>query len=87
MTSEMKLLMALCDALGFEVEVDSDYGEKVITREQTKELLFKQDELLAQGMVFKENDKGGLYFNDDELNVVMLIEPVSTFRLIKKKSK
>ena len=29
MTNEMKLLMALCDALGFEVEAESKRGERM----------------------------------------------------------
>lgn len=31
MGNEMKLLMALCDALGFEVEVEEDFDEKDYT--------------------------------------------------------
>jgi len=31
MTDEMKLLMAMCDALGFEVDVRQDFEEQIFT--------------------------------------------------------
>ncbi|GAG24976.1 unnamed protein product, partial [marine sediment metagenome] len=30
MTNEMKLLTALCDALGFEVEIERDYDDRKV---------------------------------------------------------
>lgn len=62
MGNEMKLLMALCDALGFEVETEINYHEIDFDIGVTKDeaLSCLSDRILkTKGGAYAMNDKGG----------------------------
>ena len=78
MTDEMKLLKALCEALGFLVYVDADYQE---IREPN---YIYQDNLSKVNRVLK-TDLNGKWIRDEEGSYTStLIDPITTYKLIKK---
>lgn len=82
MTNEMKLLMALCDALGFEVETTLDYQER---KENQHEAMRHN-----QGNGFPETDRhllhtnGRLDIDEDGWYRSRLDNPEMDYKLTKK---
>jgi len=85
MTNEMKLLTALCEALGFEVEVNLDSSERKEFADSAMQYNtgcgFQGRRLKASGKDLKlDIDTDGYYTS-------YLIEPITTYALIPKHSK
>ncbi len=77
MSDEMKLLQALCHALGFLVHVETDYQE-------IREPHYIHLDKMPKGRKFK-SDLNGEWVRDEEGGYTsMLIEPAVTYKLIKK---
>ena len=77
MSDEMKLLQALCDALGFLVHVETDYKE-------TREPHFIHPEHQSLGKR-KFKSHCAQFIRDEEGGYIsMLIDPIVTYKLIKK---
>jgi hypothetical protein len=80
MSEEMKLLMALCDALGFAVEVERDYCERKVTGETASRINSKIDHPYFSGLELKakagelERDNQGMY-------TALLVEPETSYKL------
>ena len=83
MTEEMKLITALCESLGFKVEVEHDYDE----RKEPKRNISRYQSMMAHthsdGRELKHIcgtyviDKNGEY-------TTKLIKPITTYKLTKK---
>ena len=86
MTQEMKLLMALTEALGFEVETTLDYDERKIPPEL-------KDGMLSHGalfgakrrLVYNEGYGNGLLIDEDGMYVSRLTTPIVDYKLRAKK--
>lgn len=84
MTNETKLLMALCEALGFEVEVDLDYMPRKESRDVVLQWIggynvdhFKDRRLTVSG------PDGSYVIDEDGLYTSLLIDPIVSYRLHK----
>lgn len=77
MSEEMKLLRALCDALGFDVVVTKDYMPITVDRE-TNKMFFSSPtrKFKTKGVEFD--------INDDGLYTSILIDPIISYRLERK---
>lgn len=81
MSDEMKLLMAMCDALGFEVEIIKDYQKRTELVEAAKLYIslpsLKHSRRLTSTNGKYDIDEYGFYTS-------MLTDPVLDFKLTKK---
>tara|TARA_R110002020_G_scaffold436195_1_gene646390 strand:+ start:54 stop:353 length:300 start_codon:yes stop_codon:yes gene_type:complete len=83
MTNEMKLLIALCDALGFEVDTVLDYQEREVSQSDGHKHIERINSLSNGNMTLKSFDqewirsKDGSYFT-------MLVIPEVEYKLTKK---
>ena len=84
MTDEMKLIMALCDALGFDVEVNCDYRERRISKSHAMQINqgFQNHELTLQ-----TKEAYLLDVDDNEMYLARLSNPIVSYRLAKKEDK
>jgi len=84
MTNEMKLLQALCEALGFEVETTLDYQE----RKESKEAAMKINTLPVGGnpeRVLATIGNGVMLDIDEgEIYTSLLINPIVDYKLHKR---
>jgi hypothetical protein len=85
MTNEMKLLYALCEALGFEVETTLDHAprkeskaEAMVINQGTEVYSGSPRALATQGAA------GMLLIDEDGLYTSLLVEPIVDFRLHRK---
>ena len=80
-TNEMKLLTALCEALGFEVEIERDYQEAKITYNEFK--LFNEN---IPGMErLRVKSANGIYDIDESgMYTLMLKEPILSYKLVRR---
>jgi len=87
MSEEMKLLMALCDALGFAVEAEYDYDERKVTGTEASRINSNIDypdyrgrslrtEAGGMGMAVLEKDEQGMYTS-------YLTSPKTSYKLTK----
>ena len=74
MSDEMKLLQALCEALGFLVNVETDYQDRYLCA----------DEFLSSDRFLKINSDGRYVRNEEDLPLTKLKDPIVTYKLIKK---
>ena len=77
MTNEMKLLMAMCDALGFEVETTLDYQETITYRTP-------QNGHNKAGVVFSTDNSGAYIIDDDGKYKLRLETPIVDYKLTKR---
>lgn len=81
MTDEMKLLMALCDALGFKVETLLDY----------KEMKVSKSEAMPYNMGYTnqiwtlDSNSGELAIDEDGMYTRMLTNPEVSYKLTERK--
>ena len=75
MSDEMKLLQALCEALGFLVEVETDYQEYSISENESINNKFRMIKLDSDGRYM--TDENGSY-------ITKLKHPAIAYKLIKK---
>ena len=85
MTDEMKLLMALCDALGFGVEVTMDREP----RKETKEMAMCHNTGIGwphtdRRLVCEDHHSGRLLIDKDGLYTSELRDPIVSYKLHKK---
>ena len=73
MTQEMKLLYALCDALGFDVEVNLDYMERKESKESAMQ--YKQGRV-GMDRVLAASENGDY--------TSLLVSPVVDYKLTRK---
>jgi hypothetical protein len=83
MSEEMKLLMALCDALGFAVVVERDYDERKVTGCEASRInaAVRTPSDTGRGLRTKEGielakDEQGMYTS-------YLLEPITSYKLLK----
>jgi hypothetical protein len=83
MSEEMKLLMALCDALGFAVEVERDYCERKVTGEQASKINGSIDYpgLSGLGLKSKPGEMGMLERDNQGMYTTLLVEPKTSYKL------
>ena len=74
MSDEMKLLKALCEALGFLVEVETDYQEYYMSA----------GESVSENRCFQINSDGRFARNSEDLRLSRLKKPILSYKLIKK---
>lgn len=79
MSNEMKLLTALCDALGFDVVVDIDYQPR--KESQTSAMIHNQSHTKTDRML-----KGGqmLDIDEDGMYTSILRIPIVNYRVVPK---
>jgi hypothetical protein len=83
MSEEMKLLMALCDAMGFAVEVETDYNERKEKRDAAM--------LHNRGVGYPETGRGlrikpgsvcaMLDIDEDGMYTSYLTKPITSYKL------
>ena len=89
MSEEMKLLMALCDALGFAVEVERDRKERKerhsdAMKHNTGPFEKGTDRALKCEPVSNHPfDQGKLLIDDEGLYTSYLIDPIRSYKLTK----
>jgi len=79
MTDEMKLLVAMCDALGFEVEVDADYQ-----RSTTNHVIDNGGVVHQYRRMITETLSTKFSKNREGLYMTELIKPLISYKLIPK---
>lgn len=86
MSNEMKLLRALCEALGFEVVTNVDYQESEMTDSTFSSYSWVgiYGWLRTSGRDFKNDGMGGYARNENGNRITVLKEPVVTYELKKK---
>jgi len=80
MTNEMKLLHALCEALGFEVETTLDYKEVEIGYDEAMRInstYYNSNRILV-------HDCGKFRIDSDGMYTSMLIDPIVDYKLEKR---
>ena len=82
MTQEMKLLMALTEALGFEIETTLDYEERKVPA-QYKDLLLNTGSHIGvkRMLVYNEGHGNGLYIDDDGMYASRLTTPIVDYKI------
>ena len=89
MSEEMKLLMAMCDALGFAVEVNRDYKEQKESKSNAMRHNTGAFEKGTDRNLVCEPESGGpfcqgiLLIDDDGLYTSRLIDPILSYKLTK----
>jgi len=90
MTNEMKLLTALCEALGFEVVIKRDYQETKVPRKMAQDMIRHNQFFLDPGHLHLVRFKTKVetkslmntYVIDEDGNYTsMLVEPVISYEL------
>ncbi len=86
MTNEMKLLMALCDALGYKVETIVDWKESKIDKAESKRLGQLYNPKRKVWRLALTEGRSGLRYEIDEdgMYTKMLIEPETSYTLTKR---
>lgn len=85
MSEEMKLITALCEALGFEVEVKRDYDERKVTGTEASRINSVIQYPDAIGRALK--GAGGVFQKDDQgLYTSVLIEPIISYKLTRRQA-
>ena len=90
MSEEMKLITALCEALGFKVEIELDYKESRMTDAEFDSMNMSYGDRLHiwrqnSGRSFKSEGLLNTYFrNDDGERVTVLNKPITSYKLINK---
>ena len=83
MSDEMKLLEALCEALGFEIKITVDYDERVespASAEQYFGLRLNLDRCLA-------SERGEYVIDEDGNYISRFVSPIVSYKLIPKTEK
>ena len=77
MTNEMKLLMAMCDALGFEVETTRDFKEASTS-------LTPIDSFAPQYYRFSTDNSGAYKKDKNDNYIISLNAPIVDYKLTKR---
>ena len=82
MSDEMKLITALCEALGFEVVIDRDYQERKEVQPFARQ--YQSDINYPHTRGRKLEDRAGTYCIDENGKYTSrLIEPIKSYKLVK----
>lgn len=84
MTDEMKLLMAMCDALGFDVVVKSDRKRQPESTETVQSLHSLRRLTVAHGRYLVSKRSGVLARDDNGNHISELIEPIKTYTVSRR---
>ena len=84
MTNEMKLLMAMCDALGFEVETTLDYQEAKITKDQHNSRVHRTCHQINDDPRVTSHHNGKYVFDEDGMYTTKLRSPIVDYKLTKR---
>lgn len=83
MSDEMKLLMALCDALGFDVETKYDYKERRISK--THAMQINRGYNVSPKLSLQTNGRHNMLdIDDDGMYLARLEKPIISYSLTNK---
>ena len=84
MNDEMKLLCALCEALGFEVNVDLDYNESKISGDHAQKAGYFEMRRDIPWKLKSSKNMGLSDIDEDGMYTSVLKEPITSYTLTKK---
>ena len=84
MTDEMKLLMALCEALGFVVEQKQDYKEMPVCRDIGRNMIAGMSYQQNSEYTLKTDGNNAWSRGDDDGYIRKLRNPEISYKLTKK---
>ena len=84
MSEELKLITALCEALGFKVEIERNYDVRTINKHDARRVSSITDYPDTRGRrLICEDNSTKLLIDDDGQYKSQLIKPILSYKLIK----